>query len=190
MLINRKRDFAILVGVVLIVMLTPIAVGEYYRYLIRLICVYTLLALGLNIFMGFAGQINLGSAGFFCIGAYSATLLVTKLGLNYFAAMPGSNFLDSNYCLGHELSAFTSAWSRHGYRYIGLCHGHIPGGGKDALANRRRKRHCSPTCVFVWTTARKHVLLLFYFGDYRRWFHFLLFSCQFPDWPSLESHTG
>ena len=93
MLINRKRDLAILVGVVLIVMLTPIAVGEYYRYLIRLICVYTLLALGLNIFMGFAGQINLGSAGFFCIGAYSATLLVTKLGLNYFAAMPAAIFL-------------------------------------------------------------------------------------------------
>jgi branched-chain amino acid transport system permease protein len=93
MLINRKRDFTIFLGIVFVVVLMPFAVGEYYRYLIRLICVYTLLALGLNIFMGFTGQINLGSAGFFCIGAYGATLLVTKLGLHYFVAMPVAGFL-------------------------------------------------------------------------------------------------
>ena len=93
MLINRKRDYTVFLAVVLVVILMPIVVGEYYRYLIRLICVYTMLALGLNIFMGYTGQINLGSAGFFCIGAYGTTLLVTKLGIDYFAAMPAAILL-------------------------------------------------------------------------------------------------
>lgn len=85
---SHKRDFKILIGVALAFILLPRAVGEYYLYLIRLIGIYTLLALGLNIFMGFAGQINLGSAGFFCIGAYSASILSTKLGWHYLAALP------------------------------------------------------------------------------------------------------
>jgi branched-chain amino acid transport system permease protein len=88
MLNNRKRDFAILLVVVVVVMLVPLAAGEYYLYLIRLMGIYTLLALGLNIFMGFAGQINLGSAGFFCIGAYTTSILATKLGWHYLAALP------------------------------------------------------------------------------------------------------
>ena len=88
MINNRKRDFTILLGIVLAIMLVPMVAGEYYLYLIRLIGIYTLLALGLNIFMGFAGQINLGSAGFFCIGAYTAGILVTKLAWHYLAALP------------------------------------------------------------------------------------------------------
>ena len=88
MLNNRKRDFIILLVIVAVLMLVPLAVGEYYLYLIRLMGIYTLLALGLNIFMGFAGQINLGSAGFFCIGAYTASILATKLGWHYLAALP------------------------------------------------------------------------------------------------------
>ena len=93
MLNNRKQDFKILLVILVIFMLLPIAVGEYYLYLIRLIGIYTLLALGLNIFMGFAGQINLGSAGFFCIGAYSASILATKLGWHYLAALPAAVLL-------------------------------------------------------------------------------------------------
>lgn len=88
MLNNRKRDFIILLGVVAILMPMPLVVGEYYLYLLRLIGIYTLLALGLNIFMGFAGQINLGSAGFFCIGAYTTSILATKLGWHYLLALP------------------------------------------------------------------------------------------------------
>lgn len=79
-----------MLGILAVFMLMPLAVGEYYLYLIRLIGIYTLLALGLNIFMGFAGQINLGSAGFFCIGAYSASILATKLGWHYLAALPAA----------------------------------------------------------------------------------------------------
>ncbi len=46
-----------------------------YAYPVALFMVYSLVAIGLNILVGFTGQISLGHAGFFAIGAY----LVAKL---------------------------------------------------------------------------------------------------------------
>jgi len=88
MLDNRKRDFIILLMVTAVLAFLPVQVGEFYLYLIRLILIYAISALGLNIFMGYTGQINIGSAGFFCIGAYVPTMLQIKLGLHYLVAFP------------------------------------------------------------------------------------------------------
>ena len=85
---DRKKEMMILflVGAGLAVL--PLLVGEFYLYVIRLIIIYAISALGLNIFMGFTGQINIGSAGFFCIGAYLSTMLQVKLGWHYMVAFP------------------------------------------------------------------------------------------------------
>ena len=88
MLGNRKRDFFILLVVVVLLMILPLGVGEFYLYVVRLICIYTMLTIGLNIFMGYCGQINFGASGFFCIGAYIPTILQMKLGWHYVAAFP------------------------------------------------------------------------------------------------------
>ena len=43
---------------------------------------------GLNVIVGYAGQISLGHAAFVGIGAYSAALLSTKAGLSFWSALP------------------------------------------------------------------------------------------------------
>jgi len=53
-----------------------------------MVCIYIILASGLNIITGYAGQSNLGHAAFFGIGAYSSALLTTKAGLSFWAALP------------------------------------------------------------------------------------------------------
>jgi len=88
MLGNRKRDLIILLIGGAALALLPLKVGDFYLYLIRLIGIYAISALGLNIFMGYCGQINLSSAGFLCIGAYVPTILQVKLGWHYLAAIP------------------------------------------------------------------------------------------------------
>src|SRR4030042_486153 len=88
MLGNRKRDFIIVLAVVVLLMVLPLVVGEFYLYVVRLICIYAILTIGLNIFMGYCGQINFGVSGFFCIGAYIPTILQIKLGWHYLAAFP------------------------------------------------------------------------------------------------------
>lgn len=84
MLNNRKKELLTLLGVFVVVVLLPLVVGDFVRYLIALIGVYCIAALGLNIFMGFCGQINMGTAAFFCIGAYVPTMLQIKFDVNYF----------------------------------------------------------------------------------------------------------
>jgi branched-chain amino acid transport system permease protein len=49
-----------------------------------------LLCLGLSLLLGFAGQISLGHAGFFAIGAYGSALLTAKAGLPALAAVVGA----------------------------------------------------------------------------------------------------
>src|SRR2546423_4081874 len=42
--------------------------------------IYALMALGVNVIWGMAGQVNLGLVGFFAVGAYVSALLTLKLG--------------------------------------------------------------------------------------------------------------
>ena len=44
--------------------------------------IYAIAAIGLSLLMGLAGQVSLGHAAFFAIGAYTQGVLVTKYGLN------------------------------------------------------------------------------------------------------------
>ncbi|MCX7981691.1 MAG: branched-chain amino acid ABC transporter permease [Syntrophales bacterium] len=83
--------------VVLLVFLftLPLYVPSYRFSLFNLVLVHVILAVGLNILVGNTGQISLGHAGFFAIGAYGTTLLMTKLGLPFVLALPLAAFISS-----------------------------------------------------------------------------------------------
>ena len=77
----------------------PLYTPNYYFYLLNLILVHVILAVGLNILVGYTGQISLGHAGFFAIGAYGTALLMFKLQFLFPALLwPDSSrpFLDSS----------------------------------------------------------------------------------------------
>lgn len=60
------------------------------------------LAIGLNLLMGYAGQISLGHAAFFAIGAYATAILTTRYGLSPYLAMLAGLFL--NFCVSYGLA--------------------------------------------------------------------------------------
>jgi len=53
-----------------------------------IIAIQAITVCGLNVIVGYAGQISLGHAAFFGIGAYTAALLSTKAGLSFWAGLP------------------------------------------------------------------------------------------------------
>jgi branched-chain amino acid transport system permease protein len=55
--------------------------SAYYYRVAALVFVFALAAVGLNLLMGFAGQVSLGHAGFMGIGAYAVAIGPTHLGL-------------------------------------------------------------------------------------------------------------
>jgi ABC-type branched-chain amino acid transport system, permease component len=54
----------------------------------QLAMIYIILALGLNIVVGFAGLLNLGYAGFYAIGGYTFALLNRDFGLGFWQSLP------------------------------------------------------------------------------------------------------
>ena len=80
----------------------PLFLSNYPLFVLSLAIVNTIAVLGLNLVMGYAGQISLGQAGFAAIGAYATALLVVNLNLSYWLAVPFGALLAavSGYILG------------------------------------------------------------------------------------------
>ena len=62
--------------------------GEYMLRIIVRACVYMLLAVGLNIVCGFTGLLDLGYVCFYLIGGYTGGILMARLGISYWVALP------------------------------------------------------------------------------------------------------
>ena len=73
----------------------PFYVSDYTLYILNLIAINSIVAIGLNILVGYTGQISLGHAGFFAIGAYSCVLLMVKLGFPFVVALPAAGFISA-----------------------------------------------------------------------------------------------
>jgi branched-chain amino acid transport system permease protein len=55
-----------------------------------LVLVYAVAVLGLNLLVGYNGQISLGHGAFFALGAYTAALLIEKASVHYLLAVPAA----------------------------------------------------------------------------------------------------
>ncbi len=66
----------------------PAGLGLYHVTVAITAAIYVILAIGLNIIAGYAGQPSLGHAAFWGIGAYAQALLVTRGGLSFWEALP------------------------------------------------------------------------------------------------------
>lgn len=62
--------------------------NPYYLQVLTFIGINALLALGLNLLMGYAGQISLGHAAFYGIGAYTTAILTASYGLSPWLSLP------------------------------------------------------------------------------------------------------
>jgi branched-chain amino acid transport system permease protein len=60
--------------------------SAYWRGILVLCAMNVLLALSLNLVMGYTGQLNLGQSAFFGIGAYVSTILIKTYGWNFWLA--------------------------------------------------------------------------------------------------------
>jgi branched-chain amino acid transport system permease protein len=72
---KTQKKWIYFLGLVVVVGLLPFVVkGGYYLLVLNIIAINGLVVLGLNLLIGFAGQISLGHAAFFGIGAYLSAI--------------------------------------------------------------------------------------------------------------------
>lgn len=62
--------------------------GSYYHFVAGLALINVIIAIGLNLLTGNAGQISMCQASFMAIGAYATTVFFARFGLSYWLALP------------------------------------------------------------------------------------------------------
>ncbi|MBU2499112.1 MAG: branched-chain amino acid ABC transporter permease [Proteobacteria bacterium] len=80
-------------GLVILFGVIPFISRPYTLYILNLIGIYAIAAVGLNILVGYTGQISLGHGAFFGVGAYAAAILATKASLPFFLCLVASGFV-------------------------------------------------------------------------------------------------
>jgi len=94
---HRFRPMPLAIGAVLalaglllpMLVLSPDITGastQTFRATMVDIALFSIAALGLNVLVGYCGLLNLGFAGFMCIGAYTSAILTREFGWNYVPA--------------------------------------------------------------------------------------------------------
>jgi branched-chain amino acid transport system permease protein len=79
--------------------LVPRFATTYWLDVLNRIGIAVIGALGLNILVGFTGQISIGHAAFLAVGAYATAILETKAGLPFYLAIPAAALLTAAFGL-------------------------------------------------------------------------------------------
>jgi branched-chain amino acid transport system permease protein len=84
-LLGNRSFLALLFGTLLVL---PAFANQYTLFVGNLMLLYIILALGLNILVGFAGLLAFSNAAIYGIGAYGTALLQVHLGWSFWVAAP------------------------------------------------------------------------------------------------------
>ena len=87
---NRKTYIAAVIGLALLAAAPLFTGNSYYIHMIGTIMIYAILLFGLDIVVGYTGQVSLGHAGLFGVGSYTAGVLFMKLGAPLWVIIPAS----------------------------------------------------------------------------------------------------
>jgi len=83
----RPRNLALILAGLVVLVAMPLGQGGYIIYVLSLWLIFSIAAMGLNLTLGYAGQVSLAQAAFMGIGAY-ATALITMAGVHWLLAAP------------------------------------------------------------------------------------------------------
>lgn len=87
---NKKTLAFSILGIIALILFPMIVHNPYYIHLAETILIYAILLFGLDIVVGYTGQVSLGHAGLFGIGSYTTGVLYFKLGMPILVALPAS----------------------------------------------------------------------------------------------------
>jgi len=88
LIFDQGRRFYLKLGLGVMLIILPFSLSnQYYLHIAILVGIYMILALGLNVVVGFSGLLDLGYIAFYAVGAYTCAILTT-LGWNFWIALP------------------------------------------------------------------------------------------------------
>lgn len=90
--LRTRTHWALFVVLLVVVFTAPLYLSNYWLGVANLIGITIIAAIGLNILIGYCGQLSIGHAGFMAVGAYTTAVLTNKLGFPFLAGLICSGF--------------------------------------------------------------------------------------------------
>lgn len=94
-----ETDFgrtSMLVGLLVLMFVVPFVTSPYQLYVVNTIGIMAVASVGLNILIGYTGQISLGHGAFFGVGAYAAAVLATRWGWPIYFTIPAAGVITAS----------------------------------------------------------------------------------------------
>jgi branched-chain amino acid transport system permease protein len=82
-IVRTKTQWVLLIAFLIFLFLMPVFMGNFWLNKINLIGITLIAAVGLNILVGYCGQLSIGQVGFIAVGAYTSAILTGKMGLPF-----------------------------------------------------------------------------------------------------------
>ena len=89
-IVRTKTHWVLLIGFLVILFTTPLYLNNYWLGVFNLIGITLIAAVGLNILVGYCGQLSIGHAGFIAVGAYTAAILTNRLEMPFLVGLIGA----------------------------------------------------------------------------------------------------
>jgi branched-chain amino acid transport system permease protein len=87
--LGRRRVLLWAIGLILLLAI-PFVIGPYHMHILDLALIQIVAVLGLQIIVGYTGQLSFAQASFYGIGAYTSALLSTRFNIPFWLTMPAA----------------------------------------------------------------------------------------------------
>ena len=92
-IVRTWQHWTILLGAVGVFFLLPLFVPRYFMNLANFILINAIVVMGLQIVMGYCGQISFGQPAFMAVGAFTSSVLTIHYGFSFWLALPISGIV-------------------------------------------------------------------------------------------------
>jgi len=86
-IMRTKTHWALFIGSLVLLLTSPLYLGNYWLGVANLIGITLIAATGLNLLVGYCGQLSIGHAGFIAVGAYTSAVLTNRFELPFLVGL-------------------------------------------------------------------------------------------------------
>ncbi|MBN1177393.1 MAG: branched-chain amino acid ABC transporter permease [Dehalococcoidales bacterium] len=97
-IVRTKTHWVLLIAFLAVIFTAPLYFGNYWLGVMNLIGITLIAAIGLNILVGYCGQLSIGHAGFIAVGAYTAAILTNRLEMPFLVGLISAGVVSG--CIG------------------------------------------------------------------------------------------
>jgi branched-chain amino acid transport system permease protein len=119
----RVQQAGIVLGLLAAAAVPFVAGNDYLVYVLALAFIQAIAATGLNLILGYTGQLNLAHAGFMAVGAYTVGILTVAYGVPYWIAFVLAGVISA--AMGFVAGIVSLRLKTHFFSIFTLCVGYI-----------------------------------------------------------------